>query len=110
MKKHININGIEFELCGTVATSSSHCVTEGCAYDEIYEVYKRPSRTKVLIWQDWCKWCEEIRNTDDNCGISISSHNISFFSIGGFYYDHLTDTTYVLWITYSNSRAYKLVS
>ena len=108
MKKHININGVEFELCGTVATSPKH--REGCSFDEIYEVYDRPSSTKVSIWQDWCKWCIEIRISDDNCGISISSHNVSHFSIDGFYYDHLTDTTYVLWITHCHNRAYKLVS
>ena len=110
MKKYININGIKFELCGTVTTSSNHHVTGGCSYDLIKQVYGKPSSTKVSIWHDWCKWCEEIRNTDDNCGISIYSHNCNFFSIDGFYYDHLTDTTYVLWITYCNNRAYKLVS
>lgn len=110
MKKHININGVEFELCGTATTSLNHRFTDGCSRDLINKVYRRPSSTKVSIWHDWCKWCEEIRNTDDNCGISISSHNYNVFSIDGFYYDHLTDTTYVLRITYRNNRAYKLVS
>lgn len=98
--KMITIGDERFELCGT--TSGSKKFYAGAAYDEIYEVYGRPSDTKVAIWHDWCKWAYK-----NDAELSISGHSCMFFSISGKV--AVGDKVYALYITAAHNRAYEIV-
>jgi hypothetical protein len=102
----ITINGVEFEL----HKSDGYPVAPitGCNEDEIFEVYGRPSPTKVAIWKDWCEWCYEVNKISTlECGIEISGHNCMQFSIiGSVRNKELGDATIDLWITHYHNRAY----
>lgn len=72
-------------------------------YYDIYEAYKKPSRTKVLIWRAWVKWFE---HNDGSC--AICSKNCNFFSIHGFFTDKTTGKRYYAYITYANHKLYEV--
>lgn len=98
-KERITINGKTFTVCGTVDTMSS---ANGVDEHEIYDVYGRPSETKVSIWHEWCKWAREC-----DADISISNRSKNFFSIIG-NVEH-NGKLYQLYITYANNRLYKVI-
>lgn len=98
--KMVTIGGEHFELCGT--TEGTKSFYSGAAYDEIYNVYGRPSDTKVAIWHDWCKWAYE---TDAQ--LEISGHSCMFFSIIGKVESE--GKVYALYITAAHNRAYEIV-
>ena len=45
-----------FELCGEVSRVSINPLEYGWDKDEIFDVYGRPSCTKVSIWHSWVEW------------------------------------------------------
>lgn len=104
MKKTITINGEEFELCNATTVNRHDRFITGAAYDEIYDVYDRPSSAKVNIWHAWCNWCSECNAKIGACGLRISGHNCNQFSISGnvTFEGHV----YHLWITRDHNRAY----
>ena len=103
MRKTLTINGETFELFKS-NISESESFTRGAVYDEIYDVYGRPSGLKVNIWRAWCDWCFELNASDNPCTLSICSHNCMQFSISG---KVLFDgKLYSLWITRDHNRAY----
>ena len=102
-KGTVTINGETFELF----KSDSHdkeIVTNGAAYDEIYEAYGRPSIAKVQIWHDWCEWCYTLNQNGIPCTLKIGSHTFSQFSISGMV--KFGGHVYSLWITRDHNRAY----
>lgn len=106
----VKLNGVTFELTdgrGTVCNRNLE-IFSGAAYDEIYNVYGRPSQTKRSIWHEWCKWCYDAIHKDDKCELWISSRTCMFFSISGTYYDKANNAYYSLWITYAHNRAYRI--
>lgn len=66
--------------------------------DGIYDVYARPSATKVSIWNSWETW---FRENNGWCG--ISSHNSNFFSIQGYVRNYETREMWFCWITPSHN-------
>lgn len=103
-RKTININGVLFELCNATNVNRHGRFIRGAAYDEIYEVYGRPSLAKVDIWHAWCDWCSECNAKIGSCGLRISGHNCNTFSIFGnvTFEGHV----YHLFITRCHNRAY----
>ena len=102
-KRTIVINGVAFELkredfCGSVNFVS------GAAYDEIKEVYVRPSDAKLSIWHSWCDWCFHNIENGIPCTLEIAGHNSNMFSISGkINYD---GHVYRLWITKCHNMAF----
>lgn len=70
--------------------------------DEIFDVYGRPSCTKVSIWKSWVEWAR-----NNGAMLKISSHNCNFFSIEGI--ARKDGQPYFLRITARHYRAYKIV-
>lgn len=102
-RQTITINGETFELFKS-ESSESEPIIRGAVYDEIYDVYDRPSQFKVNVWRAWCDWCFELNASDNPCTLSICSHNCMQFSISG---KVLFDgKLYSLWITRDHNRAY----
>lgn len=97
----ITIGGRTFEVCGETETNRT-CY--GNDRDEIYRVYGRPSDSKVSIWHDWVDWA----NRDDvMANLQIAGTSCMFFSISGNVI--VNGEKYLLYITYANNRAYKVV-
>lgn len=98
------------ELCARtfeVHTSKAHPVAPitGYDYDEIFDVYGRPSSYKVAIWHEWCEWCEDMNRNGFDCGIQIDGHNCNFFTISGSI--RQGDDVVDIWITAQHNRLYK---
>ena len=91
-----------FELCGEVSRDSIDPLEYGWDDDEIFDVYVRPSCTKVSIWKSWVEWA---RNSD--AMLKIGSHNCNFFTIEGI--ATKDDQPYFLRITARHYRAYKII-
>ena len=106
MKEHYIAIGTtlarRFELCGEVSRVSINPLEYGWDEDEIFDVYGRPSCTKVSIWKSWIEWA---RNS--GAMLKISSHNCNFFTIEGI--ARKDDQSYFLRITARHYRAYKIV-
>lgn len=99
------------EYCGEtfeVITSNMYPVAPitGYNWDEIYEVYDRPSTDKIYTWRYWCRWVDEMREAGYKCGIQISSHNTWQFTITGSIRKDETDEVYDIWITKKHNRLY----
>ena len=105
-KEYIKINGVTFENLGAI----DETVVYACEFcrSDIYDVYKNPSWRKVGIWEQWCKWAEEIYDSsmDSFAWIEISSHNSQFFSIVGQVREN--GQTYRVLITPAHNRAWLL--
>ena len=91
-----------FELCGEVSRVFINPLEYGWDDDEIFDVYGRPSCTKVSIWKSWVEWA---RNS--GAMLKIGSHNCNFFTIEGI--ARKDGQPYFLRITASHHRAYKIV-
>lgn len=106
-RKTVEINGEWFELFKADGGATVNFNGTGAAYDEIKEVYGRPSACKVNIWHSWCEWCYELNKNGSPCELMIASHNCMQFSIAGKvqYNGHV----YELWITRCHNRAYMVV-
>lgn len=91
-----------FELCGQVSRDCIDPREYGWNDDEIFDVYGRPSCTKVSIWKSWVEWA---RNS--GARLKIGSHNCNFFTIEGIV--RKDGQPYFLRITASHYRAYKIV-
>lgn len=108
-RKTIDFCGTVFELQKPVEAVEHSNYTPGCWWEQINDVYDRPSVYKVGIWHDWCAWCDAVNKTDGyECGLWISSHNVNFFSISG-YIKVPSGKLYHLWITRCYNRAYEEV-
>lgn len=104
-KQYIDIgttDALSFELCGQVSRASINPLEYGWNDDEIFDVYDRPSCTKVSIWKSWVEWA---RNS--GARLKIGSHNCFFFTIEGVV--RKDGQPYFLRITASHYRAYKIV-
>lgn len=99
-EKCIAINGVKFELDGEckLGTNFRH----GTA--SIYDAYKKPSVSKIDVWESWGRWCREM----ETCELWVSSSNSNYFSIEGVCRWH--GIPYFLRITYAHNRAYKVVT
>lgn len=75
MKKYIELNNRTFEVVPHLQVNKDYIET-------IYDAYKRPSKCKIEIWNEWLKWFNELKK-DNNDFISICSHNFVRFSIHG---------------------------
>lgn len=106
MKEHYIAIGTtlerRFELCGEVSRVSINPLEYGWNDAEIFDVYGRPSCTKVSIWKSWVEWARH-----NGAMLKISSHNWSFFTIEGM--ATKDGQPYFLRITASHYRAYKIV-
>ena len=102
-KGTIVINGVVFELNHEDSCDSVNFVS-GAAYDEINNVYYRPSYAKVSVWHSWCDWCFHNIENGIPCTLEIAGHNCNMFSISGKinYEGHV----YRLWITRDHNRAF----
>ena len=105
-----------FELLGVKFEVTNKCKVHvapitGARYAEIFEVYARPSQTKVSIWEEWCDWCNSINNTDEwKCGIQIECYNKSMFTITGSLREKnkgLQGKIYYLYITKNHNKIYR---
>ena len=80
MKEHYIAIGTtlerRFELCGEVSRVSINPLEYGWDDDEIFDVYGRPSCTKVSIWKSWVKWAR-----NNGAMLKISSHNCNFLRL-----------------------------
>ena len=99
--KSVNLGGISFEEHTSHFQPVEH--STGCNRYEIFELYGRPSQTKVSIWHDWCDWCDKMNNLGYSCGIQIESHSSSFFTITGSL--RKDNEVIALWITAMHNRA-----
>ena len=75
MKKYIELNNRTFEI-------ASHLQVNKDCIKTIYDAYKRPSKCKVAIWNNWLNWFNELKK-DNNDFISVCSHTCPHFSIHG---------------------------
>lgn len=102
-RQTLTINGKTFELFKS-KTSESEPIIRGAVYDEIYDVYGRPSELKVNIWHEWCEWCYDLNKNGMPCELWIAGHSCFSFTIDGKvqYNGHV----YQLWITRVHNRAY----
>lgn len=75
MKKYIELHNRTFEIVPHLHVSKDYIET-------IYDAYKKPSKNKIAIWNDWDKWFNELKK-DNNDFMSICSHNFASFSIHG---------------------------
>lgn len=103
-RKTLSINNMVFELFTENIDKESTMFTNGAAYDAIYEVYGRPSATKVLVWRVWCDWCYTLNKNGIPCTLEIGSHSCHQFSIYGMV--KFGGHVYRLWITRDHNRAY----
>lgn len=103
-RKTLSINNMVFELFTGEIDKESTTFTNGAAYDAIYEVYGRPSGTKVLVWHVWCEWCYTLNQNGIPCTLEIGSHSCHQFSIYGKI--KFGGHVYRLWITRDHNRAY----
>lgn len=105
-RENIKINGVSFENLG----KKDYKAVYGCVFcrSDINNVYKNPSWRKVAIWEQWCKWAEEIydSSTDNFAWIEISSHNTQVFSIAGEVREN--GQSYRVLITPAHNRAWLL--
>lgn len=96
-------------LCGEIfevhkSNANNVAPITGYNWDEIFDVYGRPSTYKVDIWHYWCRWCNDMNKSGYKCGIEISSHNCNFFTISGSV--RKDDEVIDIWITARHNRAY----
>lgn len=75
MKKYVELNNRTFEVVPHLQVNDDYIET-------IYDAYKRPSKRKIAIWNEWAKWFNKLKK-DNNDFISICSHNYVRFSIHG---------------------------
>lgn len=67
-------------------------------YRTIYDVYSKPSATKVEIYKSWQNWFDAHGGYADVC-----SHNSNFFSIQGYVHDYDNRKLYYCRITHANN-------
>lgn len=92
----ITLNGQPFTL--DTKETVSRCII---GYRNIYDVYARPSTTKVAIWQWWEKWFN-----DHDGNLTIRSYNSNFFTIEGYVKDENGQLYYCL-ITHASNKCWK---
>lgn len=98
--ENYEINMERFEV-NTVDTEVENGLS---GYDDIYDAYGKPSRTKVSIWNEWYYWF-----THNGGYCRIVSRNCNFFSIAGYVTDQETKERYYCYITASHNKAWKVV-
>ena len=96
----VEINGVRFTLDKKNPIPRAHIIY---GYTDIYDAYKRPSRTKIAIWKDWVNWFYQ-----NNGYCSITSKNCNFFTVQGFVRDSETNKLYFASITYANQYLYEV--
>ena len=99
------LNGEIFELNGF---SDTVALTGSCyVLNDIYDHYKRPSQWKMAIWQQWCKWAEDIDDMPNSYAwIEITHHNSQTFTISG--QICIDNVPYKVYITKAHNRAWRL--
>lgn len=95
----IELFGKTFEL-----DTKETIVYQSVPYRTIYDVYGRPSTTKVSIYNNWDRWFREHNGYADVC-----SHNSNFFSIQGYVNDWDNRKLYFCYITPSHNRCIEVV-
>ena len=89
--KTLNINGVEFEVHHTKHINR-YFNAQNYAWNkgqfDIYDVYNRPSRAKVEIFNDWFDW---FCMTKEAANLVITSANCQTFSLMAYYIDPETD-------------------
>lgn len=100
----IDVNDRSFELYKSKDLYSIRPFVSGVDWDEIYEIYKKPSACKVGVWHSWCRWAENCISTGIPCELWISGYTVSSFSIAGKL--KYGGNLYYLKITKDHNRAY----
>lgn len=93
-KKLVPLAGKEFEVYSWLY------LPRICTRRSLYDVYKKPSASKVAIYNDWINWfncCSE--NTNDF--ITVDSYNTNFFTLSGVV--TINDETYIIKVTASHN-------
>ena len=108
MDRGITINGMYFNWCifekGEITKPRYSC---GADYNEIYEVYGKPSQAKVEVWHEWVKWFNKTSSDFDDW-IQITGHNTFNFTICGVVTPYL-GSHYMFRITRDNSLIEEVV-
>lgn len=81
-KRTLELNGINFEVVNS-ETNTGLWIQSDVEFSEfktIYELYDRPSITKISIYNEWVKWFNEL---DGGVTFGCIRGNCNFFSIGG---------------------------
>lgn len=96
-KKAVCISGKHFDVCNLA-----------CMPDKtrtLYDCYKKPSTSKILIYNDWLDWLHEVsENVNDY--LTITSYNFARFTLSG-YVTH-NNQTYRLCISPTTNLAMKV--
>lgn len=107
--KGIRVNGEYFRyVCFADGEIKKSFIGSGVDFNEIYEVYKSPSKEKVNIWEYWAMWFNKVSQSYDDW-MQITSHNSQRFTISGI----VTPTPgliLMIKITKDNSYAEKITS
>lgn len=102
MNRGITINDMYFNWCifenGEIVKP---CYRDGVDPNEIYEVYGRPSTSKVQAWKAWVEWFNKT-SSNGNDWMQITSHNTFNFTICGVVTPYL-GTHYLFRITRDNA-------
>lgn len=76
-----------FQVEGLTASESANMVdayNHIHKYQDIYDVYKRPSETKVSVWNEWVNWSRYVNNYNDHYeveNLSICANNNQTFTV-----------------------------
>lgn len=89
-KKVVCISGKYFEVCNHLYCSSDKGVRT------LYDCYKKPSISKILIYDDWMDWLDGV-SENANDYLTVDSYNYARFSLSG--YVTYKNQTYVVYIT-----------
>lgn len=89
-KKYLSFAGKDFELVN-YTTKEGEAIVDRFEhpwkkYEDIYDAYTYPSKTKVDIWRSWYEWFKTLPDTDGGhyvyaWDMFIVSRNTSAFSI-----------------------------
>ena len=83
--KEVEVNGVMFENINPYSKKGLSVVSDIEKHElvDLFDIYDRPSNTKIDIYEDWKKWFLEIDTCIINFGcLRGSSHT---FSIGAFF-------------------------
>lgn len=101
--KKITINGETFEVV-TSNKASQEIITRidrSSLENTIFDIYGRPSITKIDIYKSWTKWFEGVEKTSGRLGCMAG--NTSTFTIGSKY--QIDGKTIYLLITKGHNKA-----
>lgn len=94
-KNYIEINGRTFELIDSIPPVTP-------CFKHLYDIYHRPSETKLAIFYGWEKWFDSVGSWDSGA----ISGNSNFYTHGGDF--EYKGVRYRAIITYAHNRLYRL--